>query len=189
MAAVAYPYSQTPTGTKVAPTPMPNPYGDLSKIYPNLSGTNAQVSSDILSKLQGQLSPGTIAAIQNASAQFGVGSGMPGSGLSMQRSLRDIGLTSEQEQQQGIQDYNSTLPTVSSTQTVAPVLQANINSQNAMNAAAPDPAAAASYAQQLYNKYLNRMNPQTTGTVEAHSQAGFPDWFGNPAAKPTWEQN
>jgi len=38
---------------------MPSPSGDLSAAYPNMAGTNAALSTSILSKLRGQLSPGT----------------------------------------------------------------------------------------------------------------------------------
>ncbi len=138
---------------------MPDPYGDLSAIYPNLSGTNAQVSGDILSKLRGELSPNTINAIQDAAAGFGVASGMPGSGLQFNKSLRDIGTTSEQVQQQGLQDYASLIPVISGTQTVNPALQAEIATQNSINMAAPDPSSAASYAESLFNKYLQQLNP------------------------------
>ena len=135
----------------------PNPFGDLSSVYPNLSGTNKQVSADILSKLSGTLSPGTMAAIKDAGAAWGVGAGVPGSGIQTNRSLRDIGLTSEQQQQQGLQDYAALIPTISRTQTVSPELQAQIAATNAQMAAAPDPTQAASYAKQLFDEYLNKL--------------------------------
>lgn len=138
--------------------PMPSPYSDLSSIYPNLSQTNAAVSSDIMSKLRGELSPNTVSQIQDAAAEFGVGSGMPGSGLQWNKALRDIGMTSEQQQQQGLQAYGSLIPAISGTQTVNPALQTEVNLQNSLNAAAPDPAAAASYAQELFDKYLQALS-------------------------------
>lgn len=150
---------------------MPNPYEDLSNAYPNLTGTNQAVSGDILSQLKGQLSPQTIQMIQNAGATYGVGSGMPGSGLSKNLTLRDLGLASEDVQQKGIQNYNATLPTVSATQTVNPALQAEINSANAVNAAAPNPQMAASYAQGLFQEYLDKLNP-SGGTISWSGRAG-----------------
>jgi hypothetical protein len=144
-------------GSVPAQLPMPNPYKDLSAVYPNLSGTNAQASAAILSKLKGQLSPDTVSAINDAAARFGVASGMPGSGLAHNRTLRDLGLTSEQEQQQGLADYASLIPAISGTQTVRPETQFGINETNSINAAAPNPTAANTYAQSLFDKYLKML--------------------------------
>lgn len=152
-------------GAVPGPIGIPNVAGDLAAQYPNLSKTNAAASDAILSKLHGELSPDTIKQIQDAAAQFGVSSGMPGSGLAFNKSLRDIGLTSEQMKEEGIKDYNSIIPTISGTQTVKPETKVDIASLNALNAAAPDPAAAASYAQQLFDKYLATLSkPLSPGT-------------------------
>lgn len=151
-------------GSNVPNIPMPQPFQDLSGVYPNLSGTNAAVSASILSKLGGNLSPATINAIQDNAARFGVQSGMPGSGLSRNLSLRDLGLTSEQVQQQGIQDYGSIIPAISGTQTVNPATQIALNETNAVNSAAPNPTAANTYAQSLFQKYMNMLNPGKPST-------------------------
>lgn len=140
-----------------AQIPTPQPFQDLSKVYPNLSGTNSAVSQDILSKLSGNLSPATIAAIHDAANTYGVQSGMPGSGLSSNLGLRDIGLTSEQVQQQGLQDYASLIPAISGTQTVRPETQVGLGEINSINASAPNPTAANTYAQSLYDKYLRML--------------------------------
>lgn len=157
------------------PTP-PTPTGpSLAAMYPNLSGTNAAASSALMSELQGQLSPETLANIRNSAATYGVTSGMPGGEMSRFRGLRDVGLTTEQLQHQGINDYSSLIPSVSATQTVNPAQGANlqaganalnteINATNATNAAAPDPASAQTYAQQLFNQYLNRNSGPAGGT-------------------------
>jgi hypothetical protein len=58
-----------------------------------------------------------------------------------------------QVQQNAINDYNKIIPTVSSTQTLSPQLQLEVAGTNALNASAPNPATAQSYAQQLYDKY------------------------------------
>jgi len=107
--------------------------------------------------------PATIAAIQDAGARFGVSSGMPGSGLVWNKTLRDIGLTSEDVQNQGLNAYNAIIPTISRTQTVAPELQAEIADRNATYAAAPDPGAAQSYAEELFNKYLGSTGGGSSG--------------------------
>lgn len=161
-----------PFGTKVDQVPMPNPFSDLSSVYPNLSNTNAQLSSNVMSALKGQLSPETIAAIQDNAARFGVQSGMPGSGLQRNLTLRDLGLATEARQDQGAQQYGSLIPVISGTQTVRPETQFNVNLQNAVNRAAPDPGAAASYAQQLYNQYLNASRSPAGGTGDYNAQKG-----------------
>lgn len=153
----------SPFGSKVAQLPMPNPYGDLSSIYPNLGQTNAAASGAVLSKLRGELSPETLANIQDAAATFGVSSGMPGSGLQIHRNLRDIGLTTEQMQQQGLQDYGPLVGAISGTQTVRPELQHEVQLQNAIDAASPDPAAAASYAQSVFDKYMKSLSNPAGG--------------------------
>lgn len=158
-----YPYSNSPFGTQVGQVPTPNPYADLSKIYPNLANTNTATSQAILSKLRGELSPETIAALQDNAARFGVESGMPGSNavpgsLAFNRNQRDLGRTVEDVQTQGVQLYNQTLPTVAQTQTVNPELQASINYQNAVSAAAPNPTAAAQYAKSIFDEYMKKIS-------------------------------
>lgn len=142
---------------------LPNPSADLSKVYPNLTGTNSAVSDQIMSQLRGELSPDTIAAIQNAAATYGVTSGMPGSGLQWNKSLRDLGIATEDQISKGISNYNATIPTVSGTQTVRPETQVDVATQNAVWNSAPDPAAAASYAQQLFDKYLGSLSQSFGG--------------------------
>lgn len=143
---------------------LPNPYQDLSSVYPNLSGTNAAASQALLSELSGQVSPETQALLQDKSAQFGVSSGMPGSGLARNQGLRNLGLTSEQLQQQGLQQYGNLISAVSGTQTVNPALQAEIAARNAQSLAAPIPAQAQSYAQSLFDKYLNSLRSPAGGS-------------------------
>lgn len=136
---------------------LPNPAGDLAAQLPGLPQMNEAASGDVLAKLGGTLSPGTLHALQNAQATFGVNSGMPGSGLSWNSLYGNIAGAAENQQQQGLQDYGNLTGAVSSTQTVNPALQNEIATQNSLNGAAPDPTKAASYAEQLYNKYLNSM--------------------------------
>lgn len=162
---------------------VPNPYQDLSGVYPNLSGTNAAASTALLSELEGQVSPETQALIQDKSAAFGVSSGMPLSGLSRNQFARNLGLTSEQLQQQGIAQYGSLIPSVSGTQTVNPALQAEIASRNATNLAAPIPAQAQSYAQSLFDKYLNSLRSPTgaSGSVASPTTGTTPITGGTPS--------
>lgn len=164
----------SPFGAVPGPIGLPNPSGDLSAQYPNLTGTNAALSSDIYNKLSGYLSPSTLNSIQNHfGGEFGVRSGMPGSNLSWNNVYGNIIGASENQRQQGIQDYNSTIPTVSGTQTVTPAVQAMIAEINSINRAAPSPTVAQSYAKNLFDSYLKQMRGPGGGT------GGSP--FGGPA--------
>lgn len=151
------------------PVGVPNPAGDLGSQYPNLGKTNATLSNDILAQLGGQLSPGTLRAMQDYQAQFAAGSGMPGSNaipgtLAFNRGVRDIGTTAEAQVRAGQQAYNPAVSTISGTQTVSPALQTSIAERNATMASAPNPTMAQSYAQQLYDQYLQQLRGPGGGT-------------------------
>lgn len=154
-------------GSRVSPTPLVTG-PTLNAAFPNLSGVNAAASGALTSELTGQLSPQTMNNIQNAAAQFGITSGMPGSQFAFSKYPTDIGLATEALQHQGIGDYSSLIPSVASTQTVNPntmaSLNAEIDSMNRINAAAPNPAAAGSYAQELFDKYLKQLQGPAGGT-------------------------
>lgn len=162
-------YSPPPTSGKGAfgmvpgQVGMPSPFSDLAANYPNLSQTNASVSGNIASELNGQLSPGTTRALQTTAAQHGVASGMPGmegGSMNLNNMFGNVAGYSEGLQHQGLQDYNSTIPTISSTQTVKPETQIALGEQNAVNAAAPDPTQAAGYAKKMFDEYLAKIHPQ-----------------------------
>jgi hypothetical protein len=131
---------------------MPNPYADLSAVYPNLSGANTQIASNIAAQLKGELSPETQAAIEDEGARFGVMSGMPGGNIASRRTAKNLGLASEALQSQGLKDYSAFVPTVSQTQTVNPALQAEIAAHNAQMAAAPVPSDAAGALRDWFNQ-------------------------------------
>lgn len=151
-------------GAVPGPIGMPNPAGSLGAQIPNLGALNTAASGDILSQLGGTLSAGTQNALHNAAATMGVTSGMPGSGLSWNSLYGNIAGASEMQQKQGLSEYNSFIPTVSGTQTVSPNLQTEIAGTNASNAAAPNPQASASYAQQLFDQYLQQLRGPAGGT-------------------------
>lgn len=165
---------RTAFGTVPRPVAMPNPAADLAAQYPGLSEQNAQISSNIMSELEGQLSPETLNSIRDASAVYGVTSGMPGSGLQTNRTLRDLGLTTEQVQGKGLEDYLNAITGISRTQTVAPELQTEINTQNAIWASAPDPAMAARRQETLFDKYLRSLSGPAGGTGANPLGAGAP---------------
>lgn len=173
-----YQYSPSPTAGKGAfgavpgQIGVPDPAKDLAAQLPGLSNLNQQASDNILTQLKGEVSPDTIRAIQDASASWGVQSGMPGSGLAVNAGLRDVGQTSENLQQQGQQNLNAMTSSVSNTQTASPELQAQVAMQNAANAAAPDPTAAAQYSQSLFDQYLRMMNPVQVSESFSTSPSG-----------------
>ena len=136
------PFGMVPGNISVAPA-----YGAVNQ---------PQIASVINSQLNGELSPAEQAAIQDAGARFGVTSGMPGSGLARNRTVRDFGIATGVRQNQGIQNFNSLVP--------GAAYQTGVQEQNAVNAASPNPAAAASYSQQLFNQYLQSMRGPGGGT-------------------------
>lgn len=153
---------------------LPQPFSDLAAVYPNLTGTNAAASQALLSKLRGELSPGTINQIQDAAARFGVGAGIPGSGLTRNMAARNIGLTSEQLQREGLSAYPGLMSSIAQTQMVSPALQTEIASQNALYGAAPDPREAAAAEIGLFN---------SAKSVPQGGYRGAPNvtWSGGPA--------
>lgn len=179
---------QGPHGAVPGQLGLPNPAGDLGAQLPGLSGLNSQASANILSKLQGNLSKSTLDALKNTAAAYGVSSGMPGSGLSDNAFLGNVAGARENLMNQGIQEYNATIPTVSGTQTVNPALQNEIATQNSLNAAAPDPTQAASYAMQLFQMYLNQLGRGGSGGGSAPRYGGgmpIPQSAGSAPSRPT----
>jgi len=153
----------------------PNPYADLSAVYPNLGGANSQISSNIMNELNGVLSPSTINNIRTQAANFGVTSGMPNSQFSGYQGLANLGLTTEKLQGQGLSDYLNAITGISKTQTVDPALQTEIATQNSVWNAAPDPEAAAKQQQSLFDQYLAKLQSPAGGTG-AGATSGRPWW-------------
>lgn len=122
-------------------------------------GMTKSATGDINAELAGTLSPGTRSTMQDASASWGVNSGMPwttGAGIPMSKFLSGMGLTSEGLTQTGMQDYFKFLGGVGGTQT-DPALASGIAQQNATLASAPDPTQAASAMQANFDKYMAQM--------------------------------
>lgn len=155
----------------------PDPAADLAAQYPNLSATNAAVSGNILAGLQGNISQPDLNYMQDQAAGAAAASGMPGSNvmtgtLGGNKSARDIGKLQYQVQQDALNNYNKTIPTVSSTQTLSPQLQLEVAGTNALNASAPNPQTAQSYAQQLYDQHLAAARGPGGGTGGSGGPAG-----------------
>lgn len=121
-----------PFGAVPGAVAQPQPYQALSGVLPDLGGSNTAISSDILSNLQGGVSPATINAINSAANAYGISGPINYSPMS-------LGMTDTQLQETGLQDWSALLPEIASTQTVSPEVQAQIAQFNALQAAAPDP--------------------------------------------------
>lgn len=173
-------------GANVAPVNLPNPSAALAAQIPGLSGLNNQLSGVIGSELSGELSPSTMNLLKDASASAGVAGGYSGSGFQANNALANLGLTSEQVQQKGVSDYNSVIPTISGTQTLSPQLEYEANLQNAVSAAAPNPAAAAQKEQQLLQNYLSELEGGgSSGWPKGNVPPGDGDWHQMPGST-TW---
>ena len=193
---VMNPYGAVPGSISAVPTTtisnLPNPGADLSGVVPNLGSMNTAATGDILGQLSGNLSPATLASLRNAAAQWGVGSGtgmgtMGLGDLANNNLFGNVAGYAENQVNKGIQNYNQTIPTISSTQTLSPGLQlqaatanmgamnqadqfnAGVASHNALNAAAPNPATAQSYAQQLFQQYMDAMRSPAGGSQPSPS--------------------
>jgi len=155
--------------------------GPVANPIPNAPDLNKTAGNDILSKLSGTLSPGTMNALKDASAEWGISSGMgPGSGIGWNQLYGNIAGASERQQQEGLTDYN---------QITGPGFQTNLAESNAQLAAAPDPSASASYAQKLYDEYLQQMQRSRspaggTGTASGGATPPTPFDTGSPAGFP-----
>lgn len=138
----------------------PSPYQQTTSLAPNLGGPAVgQLSNNILSELQGQISPQALRNMQDQAARFGISSGMPGSNaflgsLANNKNLLGNILTTEQLQHQGAQDYLAAITGIGSQQ-INPALAAEIAAHNAQLNAAPDPTQAAQRQLQNYYAALN----------------------------------
>lgn len=170
-------------GTQVQPVNLPNPSAALQSQIPGLPNINNQLSSLISGELSGNISPQTLQMLKNTSATNGVTTGMPGSGLNIENLLSNEGLTSNAIQQEGVGNYNSTIPTISGTQTLNPALELAGNTQNAVSAASPNPTDAANEEQTLLQQYMAELNPaggrSATFTPSSNPYSQFPAAGGN----------
>jgi len=113
---------------------------------PGMSAATTADVGNINSQLAGQLSPSTTDSLTDAAAARGVSLGQGGNtGLVNETLLKTLGLTEEQLQQEGANNYSNFLG-VSGSQQQSPQLMADIASHNATLAAAPDPTLAAQEA-------------------------------------------
>jgi hypothetical protein len=158
------PYGKVP-GTTAVP---PSIFQQTLSADPGLGQATTQATNVINSQLSGELDPQTIKNMQDVAAQYGLSSGMPGSNaipgtLAFNANLRNIGLDTQQLQQQGIQNYLSQLGAVGGQQ-LNPSLLTQLSEANAQLLAAPDPAQAAQLQMQLYQNALSNARGPAGGT-------------------------
>lgn len=147
----------------------PNIFAQLSGAVPGFGANTAGTGNVISSELAGSVSPGTLNALKTGAAQFGVASGMPGSGLEQNQLFGNIAGFSEGQSHRGVQDYFSQVGALGPTMT-NPNLAAEISARNADFAAAPDPRMA---ADQAFKDWLRGFQyTQSAGTPNAPWAAG-----------------
>jgi hypothetical protein len=177
------------------PGNLSNPNSTFQQLQqiPGFSGLSTSAIGDTQSQLNSSLSPQTQNLLQNKAASLGVSMGQPGGGtastgntFTTQNLLDNLGITSEQLQNQGLSNFN-TLSSTTGQQQLSPELQSSIQEQNAVNAATPNPAAAQSEALSLYQQYMALANPQNQNQTQFQkaSAAGGGDAF-LPAGSTDW---
>jgi hypothetical protein len=148
--------SGTPYGMVPGPTGAPpNQFDQINSYFPGTTPTGQSALNVIGQQIAGVVPTDVRREIQDTSAEFGVGSGMPGSGLQHNLTLRDLGLSSIQEQNQGMSNYLGFLGGTGSLMT-NPGLLADLSQSNALYNSAPDPRMA---AEQLLQEYYQGQNP------------------------------
>ena len=173
----------------------PSIFSQVNANVPGAAGLATGAAGNIASEQAGMLSPGTQNLLRNNAAAMGVSVGQPGGApgntISNENLLTNMGLTSEGLSQQGDQGYLSFLGGVGQTQQ-NPNLLADIASNNATMAAAPNPAAAAAQQQSLMQRYFDMLHgPFVYGTGVKGSGAnnttllgGAPGGSGGPGSAP-----
>lgn len=158
-------YGTVPGSIPTPPSLFAQLSGAIPGFSPNLTGTGSVIGS----QLAGNVSPGTLNALKTASAQFGVGAGMPGSGLENNQLFANIAGFSEGQQQKGVSNLLSEVGALGPTMT-NPNLAAEIAARNANFAAAPDPKLA---AEEAFNTWLKGFGITSSfGTPNAPWAAG-----------------
>lgn len=178
-----------PTGFNLNPAPqagsgtfgaVPGAIGAPPSIWqqtqgiPGMSDLTAQNTNLIGSQLNGNLSASTVGNLTDAAAARGVSLGQGGStGLTNEILLKTLGLTHEQLQQQGQQNYLSFLG-ASGQQQQSPQLLTDIASRNATMAAAPNPTLASQYLMGLSRGSSTQLrNPLAGLNLGGNSNGGF----------------
>jgi hypothetical protein len=147
-------------GTVPGPVGLPpNLWQQAGQAVPGIPTMAGSLAGVIGQWGQGKVSTGTQDQIQDYAASRGLSSGIPGmysGGLFSNLSARDIGLTSEQLQQQALSAFPSFMNSIYSGMT-----DPNLAYQNEVRtsdlASAPNPTASANRNLDLYNQYMQAM--------------------------------
>lgn len=171
--------SNTAFGMVPGQIALPNPAGDLGNQITNLPWLNDSIFGNLYDQSRGIIPQSDVNYLTDQGAAAAVAGGMPGLSPGTffgNRNARNLGLLSYLLQQQAAQQYPSLVGAVSQTQTVNPALQSQIAEQNALNAAAPNPQMAQSYAQKLYSDYLASARGPGGGTSGITGPGGGSWW-------------
>lgn len=132
-------------------------YSQVNSAIPGLAGVGAGAAGVIGGQVAGVVNPDVQNLLQQKAASMGVGGGggvgVPGS-FTSNNFLASLGETSQQQQQSGVDNYLKFLGGVGQTQT-DPNLAFQVSQQNAVDAAAPNPAAAVAAQTSEFDKYMN----------------------------------
>lgn len=136
----------------------------INSVIPGFSDLTSQAGGIIRNLMNGQLSQETQHNIRNSAATQAAASGMPGNvgsgSLYGNRTLRDIGRTTEQQQQQGLSDLLSLLTGVSGTAALTPAQVQDQGNAIAKYQAAPIPEYAVPYLLDQYKQTASQgVNP------------------------------
>ncbi len=148
--------------------PLPNPATDLGNKLPGLTALNQGASDFVGDEINGTFPQSDLDALQNSNASWAVQNGMPNSPFSNNRLLGNIFRASEDRRRRGLEDLNRLTQATSNTQVLPPGIKAQIQRENADNAAAPNPRVRANYSEShaadLFNKYLENIRGPGGGT-------------------------
>lgn len=160
-----------------------NIYSEVNTAIPGYQNTGAGAAGVIGSQVQGVVNPDVQNLLQTKAAAMGVGGGggvgQPGS-FTSNNFLASLGEDSQTVQQSGVDNYLKFLTGVGQSQT-DPNLAFQVSQQNAIDAAAPNPAAAAGAQQSEFAAYLNMVNGggyKTPSRVPDFTSSGMPVYQG-----------
>ena len=155
-------------GSVPGPIQLPtNIYSQVNSAIPGAQAAGAGSAGVINSQINGQVNPETQNLLQDKAAAMGVQSGQPTTGtgntFSNNNFLQSLGIDAQNQENTGVGNYLNFLQGVGSTMT-NPNLQFEVSQQNAIDAAAPNPQAAAQMQQFQFQQYLQSMSNPGGGT-------------------------
>ena len=141
---------------------MSSVYGQAANISPQLPGVQNQAWDTVSNQLNSTVSPATQRLLQDKAASMGVELGLPSWNAASEGTLARILGTAEQQQQEGVKNFQGLTATTKSL-TNDPATEYARQQQNNVWASAPDPAAAAKLQQSMFDQYINSISKQYGG--------------------------